>query len=69
MKRPGYREAIAWIAENDSAGDDDPLDVLDGLVTVCLVADLFRLDNKKVAADVFQYRQKQKQQKEVKPQP
>jgi hypothetical protein len=66
MKRPGYREAIAWIALNDGAGDtpewsEDPEHV-GYLVTACLVADLFGVTNEKVGQDVVRYRQKKKAQ-------
>jgi hypothetical protein len=58
MKRPSYRNAVAWIALNDSPADNDPVEWLSGLVTVCLVADLFGVDQKEVAADVLRYREK-----------
>jgi hypothetical protein len=58
MKRASYRHAVEWIALNDSPADNDPVDQLRGLVTVCLVADLFGVDQDKVAADVFTFREK-----------
>jgi hypothetical protein len=59
MKPARYREAIEWIAENDSAGDDDALDaaVVGYLVTSLLVADLFDVDEDKVGADVVRCRE------------
>jgi hypothetical protein len=51
-----YKDAITWIANEDAPADDDPPDVLAGYLTVCLVADLFGKENKKVAHDVFQLR-------------
>lgn len=51
MKRPGYREAIRWIAENDDTTwihDADPIPC----VTVALVADLFGVEDKKVVSDI-----------------
>lgn len=63
MNRPSYRAAVAWIANNDSPGDspgdNDPAEIIAGLVTVCLVADLFGVSNERVAADVIRYREKE----------
>lgn len=60
MRRPSYRESVAWIGENDSAGDDEALDPVwvVGLVTVGFVADMFGVEQEKVAADVVKYRKK-----------
>lgn len=57
-KVPGYREAVAWVALNDNAGDREAYDVqsLHGYVTVGMVADLFGRDQLKVAYDVVKYR-------------
>jgi hypothetical protein len=59
MKRPGYREAIHWIAFNDDTEwltDEDQRD-LDGnpfwSVTACMVADLFGVSIHKVAEDAL----------------
>lgn len=58
-----YREAVQWIAHNDGAGDTpatmtwaEAFDAVDGLVTVCLVADVFSKDQETVAADVLRAR-------------
>jgi len=58
-----YRDAIQWIADNDSAGDTptnltwtEAFAGVDGLVTVCLVADVFGKDQDTVAADVLHAR-------------
>lgn len=59
MKRASYWAAVAWIANNDSPADNDPVEILRGLVSVCLVADLFGVESSKVAADVMKYREKQ----------
>jgi len=59
MKRASYRMAVAWIALNDAAGDDDPADVLEGLVSVALVADLFEVAQGKVATDVLSVRRRE----------
>lgn len=65
MKRPSYRDAIRWIAENDEPGVYCPgngsttLQNVLGLseqVTVALVADIFQLDEKKVASAVYSQR-------------
>lgn len=56
MKRASYREAVAWIAYNDSPGDDDDLEAVSGYVTTLLVADLFGVDAAKVARDVMKVR-------------
>jgi hypothetical protein len=59
MKRASYREAVEWIALNDSAGDDDPPEILSGLVTVCLIADLFGESTERVARDVIRVRRRE----------
>lgn len=58
MKRASYREAIAWIGYNDSAGDPDALDatVASALVSAVLVADIFDVPAKKVGQDIVKYR-------------
>ena len=51
MKRPGYREAIAWMAEMDDTEwlhDDEPMIS----VTGAMVADLFDVDHGRLAADL-----------------
>ncbi len=58
MKRPGYREAIFWIAMNDEPGEGD-YEVIAGLISVVLVADLFGVEAHKVAADVIIKRRKE----------
>jgi hypothetical protein len=64
MKRASYREAIAHIALNDSPGDSDAqnAEVIEGLITVGLVADLFGVDHRKVARDVVNYRVKREKE-------
>jgi hypothetical protein len=58
MKRPGYREAIDWIAYNDDTEWLKPNDWnnngadLSPSVTACLVADLFGVDTDRVTADL-----------------
>lgn len=58
MKRASYKDAIAWIAENDSAGDIDALtpDTVHMLVSAVLVADIFGVDPDKIGKDVVRYR-------------
>jgi hypothetical protein len=60
MKRANYREAVAWIAYNHSAGYDDALDPVAAseLITSVLVADLFGVDSKKVGRDIVRFRQR-----------
>jgi hypothetical protein len=55
-RRPGYREAVVWIALNDNPGDDHPASVLVEYLTVVLVADLFGREPFQVAADVLKAR-------------
>lgn len=57
MKRPSYREAIAWVAQNDDASVTDP-ELVHAAVTVGFVADLFGVEQKKVTADVIKFREK-----------
>lgn len=58
MKRASYREAIAWVALNDSFGDDDNLDeeAAGNLVSAVLIADIFDVDTAKVGRDIVRYR-------------
>ena len=58
-----YRIAVEWIALNDGAGDTPngmawsaAHDDVSGLVTVCLVADVFGKDQDLVADDVLRAR-------------
>ncbi len=58
MKRASYKDAIRWIAENDSASDPNNMDptTVGELITSCLVADLFDVPEEKVGTDVVKYR-------------
>jgi len=58
MKRASYRDAIDWIAQNDSPADDDALDAnaVQYLVSSVLVADIFDVPNEKVGKDVVKRR-------------
>jgi hypothetical protein len=60
MKRANYRDAIAWIACNDDAGGPDALDLktVQGYSSVFLIADLFGVEQERVARDVVRYRNK-----------
>lgn len=58
-----YKNAIHWIAHNDGAGDtpDDmawqkALEAVHDMVTVCLVADVFGVEQRVVAEDVLRAR-------------
>lgn len=61
MKRASYREAVAWVALNDSAADDDALEVeaVSGLVSTVLVADIFDVDPERVARDIIRVRKQE----------
>lgn len=50
-KHPSYKEAVAWIAQNDEPDETDK-EVLSGFISVCLVADLFHKTPDQVAKDV-----------------
>jgi hypothetical protein len=51
-----FRKAIQWIAVEDAPADDDPIDTLKGFLTVCLVADLWRVRQEWVATLVWNIR-------------
>lgn len=55
MKRPSYRHAVQWIADNDEPEDTD-VDEISGYVSTLLAADLFEVDPIKVATDIKRYR-------------
>jgi hypothetical protein len=59
VKRASYRDAIDWIAQNDSAGDPDSHDaeVAGSLVSAVLIADIFDVSSEKVGADIARRRQ------------
>lgn len=58
MKRASYRDAIEWVAYNDSPGDDDALDpnTVQNLVSAVLVADIFDVPKEKVGRDIVKRR-------------
>ena len=60
MKRASYREAIRWIAEMDSPGDDGALDpeTASSLVSSVLVADIFGVPSERVGKDVVAVRKR-----------
>jgi hypothetical protein len=49
MKRASYKFGIAWIALNDNPGDEEGLEEVSGYISTALLADLFSVDQKKVA--------------------
>lgn len=58
MKRASYREAVEWVAHNDSAGEDsagDPEEV-QYLVSALLVADIFDVPPLRVGTDIVRKR-------------
>ena len=60
MRRPSYKAAIAWIALNDDAGGETALDpdAVHSYLSTTLVADLFEVDQARVARDVIAYRKR-----------
>ena len=56
MKRPSLKRAIEWIDDNDSNGDNDPIEILQGLISVLLVADLFDTDPREIARRIWNAR-------------
>ncbi len=64
-RRATYRFGMMWVAENDDpwvAENDDPgcldVEVVAGIISTLLVADLFGKDPKAVAEDIVSYRKK-----------
>lgn len=58
-----YKEAVTWIALEDGPGDTpagmdfkEAFSVVDGNLTVVMVADLWDMNQKKVAVDVLKAR-------------
>lgn len=58
MKRASYREGVQWIAQNDECGEMSA-EVMAGMVSVNLLADLFGKEPAEVAAAVIRTRQKE----------
>lgn len=60
MKRASYRDAIDWIAQNDSVTDEgcDEGGTVSELVSSQLVADIFGVEAMRVGADVVDRRKK-----------
>lgn len=59
MRRPGYREFIRWIADNDSPGDCESEQDCAQLVSACMVRDLFNVSEERVGKDIWRIRQNQ----------
>ena len=55
MKRASYRDAVDFIAFNDSSDDEDPESIA-GYMTVVLVASIFGVESIRVARDVARLR-------------
>jgi hypothetical protein len=64
MRRPTYRDGVEWVAFNDEPGDLAVEDVA-GYLSTILVADLFGVDRRKVAADVVLVRKVARQEAEA----
>lgn len=60
VRAQGYPVAVAWIAENDSAGDKPVAEDIAGFISTLLVADLYGVNAERVAFDVIAYRAKHK---------
>lgn len=58
MKAPSYRDAIRWVAENDSGADPDALDpkAVSELVSAVLIADVWDVSSEKVGKDIVRIR-------------
>jgi hypothetical protein len=65
-KRPGIKEAIQWIADNDEPGETDP-EAMAELVTVLMVSDIFGLPEEEIARRVLIARKKSRRGSETKP--
>jgi hypothetical protein len=52
-----YMEAVAWIANNDEPGETDA-ETVSEMISVLLVADLWRKEPEQVADDVLRARSK-----------
>lgn len=51
MRRPGYREAVDWLAGNDDCywlADNEPIPS----VATCMIRDLFGVEDDKIYADI-----------------
>jgi hypothetical protein len=59
MKRASYREAIEWVALNDSAGVADARqpEIVQDLVSAVLVADIFDVPQSRVGRDIVRCRE------------
>ena len=57
MKRRGYRFGVEWIALNDECSERD-IEMIESLISVALLADLFGKTTEEVARDVLRYREK-----------
>jgi len=62
MRRADYRDAIDWVAQNDSPADKDALDpeAVSMLVTAVLISDIFNVPSNMVGADIVKRRQELK---------
>lgn len=55
MKRASYREGVEWIARNDEP-EEMSAEVMAGMVSVSLLADLFGKEAVEVASAVIRFR-------------
>lgn len=63
MKRASYREGVEWIALNDEPMDLDPKSI-SWYISVCLLSDLFKVSNIKVATDILKIRIRESKKRE-----
>lgn len=59
MKRPAYRDAVAFIALEDDPAAGPNTDEIVGYITTALVADMFGVDVERVARDVAKVRRQE----------
>lgn len=64
MRRPGYREGVRWIADNDEPRLLEEKLVINQL-TALLLSDLFGVEPSQVARDVIKIRKREKIVREV----
>ena len=55
-KRPGYREAVEWIALNDNSGYGDNEEDVASYMTTHLISDIFGKPEEELAADIMRVR-------------
>ena len=59
MKRMSYRDAVAWIAENDEPKEKND-SIIAEMISVQLISDLCKKSANLIASDIILYRVKNK---------